>query len=94
MENVLAPQTYGPGSTWGAEFDPLDTEQRFLYVPDGTNNKVWALDRATLEPVYSWGTAENNRAISIGSTTWISIRRGISTPARCRPGTGSRSSCA
>ncbi len=20
------------------------------------NNKVWALDRATLEPVYSWGT--------------------------------------
>jgi hypothetical protein len=25
-------------------------------VPDGTNNKVWALDRATLEPVYSWGT--------------------------------------
>ena len=56
MENELAPQTYGPGSTWGAEFDPLDTEQRFLYVPDGTNNKVWALDRATLEPVYSWGT--------------------------------------
>jgi DNA-binding beta-propeller fold protein YncE len=56
MENVLAPQTFGPGSTWGAEFDPLDPEQRFLYVPDGTNNKVWALDRATLEPVYSWGT--------------------------------------
>lgn len=56
FESILAPQTYGPGSTWGAEFDPLDTEQRFLYVPDGTNNKVWALDRATLEPVYSWGT--------------------------------------
>ena len=56
FESILAPQTYGPGSTWGAEFDPLDTEQRFLYVPDGTNNKVWTLDRATLEPVYSWGT--------------------------------------
>jgi hypothetical protein len=56
MESVLAPQTYGPGSTWGAELDPLDPEQRFLYIPDGTNNKVWALDRATLEPVYSWGT--------------------------------------
>ena len=25
-------------------------------MPDGTNNKVWALDRATLEAVYSWGT--------------------------------------
>lgn len=56
FENVLAPETTGPGSTWGAEFDPLDEEQRFLYVPDGTNNKVWALDRETLEPVYSWGT--------------------------------------
>jgi hypothetical protein len=55
-EGVLAPQTYGPGSTWDVTFDPLDTEQRFIYVPDGTNNKVWALDRETLEPVYSWGT--------------------------------------
>jgi 6-phosphogluconolactonase (cycloisomerase 2 family) len=54
-ESVLAPETYGPGSTWGVELDPLDEEQRFLYVPDGTNNKVWALDRETLEPVYSWG---------------------------------------
>ncbi|MQA89193.1 MAG: hypothetical protein GEU90_03000 [Gemmatimonas sp.] len=54
-EAVLAPETYGPGSTWGVELDPLDPEQRFLYVPDGTNNKVWALDRETLEPVYSWG---------------------------------------
>ena len=54
-EAVLAPLTYGPGSTWEVVFDPLDTEQRFIYVPDGTNNKVWALDRETLEPVYSWG---------------------------------------
>lgn len=56
FESILAPDTTGPGSTWGAELDPLDPEQRFLYVPDGTNNKVWALDRETLDPVYSWGT--------------------------------------
>lgn len=55
-ESILRPQTYGPGSTWEMEFDPLDTEQRFVYVPDGTNNVVWTLDRRTLEPVYSWGT--------------------------------------
>jgi len=55
-ESILAPMTYGPGSTWGLEFDPLDTEQRFIYLPDGTNNKIWTLDRETLEPVYSWGT--------------------------------------
>lgn len=54
-EAVLAPQTYGPGSTWDVVLDPLDPEQRFIYVPDGTNNKVWALNRETLEPVYSWG---------------------------------------
>jgi DNA-binding beta-propeller fold protein YncE len=56
-ETVLAPQTYGPGSTWEVVLDPLDAEQRFIYVPDGTNHKVWALDRATLQPVYSWGRA-------------------------------------
>jgi DNA-binding beta-propeller fold protein YncE len=56
-ETVLAPLTYGPGSTWEVVLDPLDPEQRFLYVPDGTNHKVWTLDRETLEPVHSWGRA-------------------------------------
>ena len=54
-EAFLAPQTYGPGSTWEVVFDPLDEEQEFIYVPDGTNKKVWTLNRETLEPVYSWG---------------------------------------
>ena len=54
-ESVLAPQTYGPGSTWEVALDPLDPEQRYLFVPDGTNKKVWVLDRETLQPVYSWG---------------------------------------
>jgi hypothetical protein len=55
-ESFLEPATLGPGTTWEMELDPLDTEQRFVYVPDGTNNKIWTLDRQTLEPVYSWGT--------------------------------------
>jgi hypothetical protein len=54
-EIVLAPQTYGPGSTWEVALDPLDAQQRFLYIPDGTNKKVWTLNRDTLETVYSWG---------------------------------------
>jgi hypothetical protein len=54
-ETVLAPQTYGPGSTWEVALDPLDEAQKFLYIPDGTNKKVWVLDRETLKPVYSWG---------------------------------------
>lgn len=66
-ETVLAPETFGPGSTWGLELDPLDPEQRFLYVPDGTNNKVWALDRETLEPVHSWGRGR----IQPGQWDWL-----------------------
>jgi len=54
-EGFLAPQTYGPGSTWDMALDPLDPDQRYLYVPDGTNNRIWILDRETLEVVYSWG---------------------------------------
>ena len=66
-EAVLAPETYGPGSTWEVEFDPLDTEQRFIYVPDGTNNKVWTLDRETLEVVYSWGQGR----VQPGQFDWL-----------------------
>ena len=54
-ESVLAPQTFGPGSTWEVAFDPLDPSQEFIFVPDGTNKKVWTLNRETLEVVYSWG---------------------------------------
>ena len=54
-ESVLAPQTFGPGSTWEVALDPLDPTQEFLFIPDGTNKKVWVLNRETLEVVYSWG---------------------------------------
>jgi DNA-binding beta-propeller fold protein YncE len=54
-ETVLAPQTFGPGSTWEVALDPLDPSQEFLFIPDGTNKKVWTLNRETLEVVYSWG---------------------------------------
>jgi hypothetical protein len=36
-------------------------------VPDGTNNVVWTLDRATLEPVYSWGTGGHQA----GNFDWL-----------------------
>ena len=58
-QRAAEPNVAEPGARPGdldRRLDPLDPEQQFLYVPDGTNNKVWALDRATLEPVYSWGT--------------------------------------
>ncbi|HSH74471.1 MAG TPA: hypothetical protein VLA09_02110 [Longimicrobiales bacterium] len=54
-EAVLARDTYGPGAVWDFALDPTDSSQQYLFVPDGTNNKVWILDRESLEPVYSWG---------------------------------------
>jgi DNA-binding beta-propeller fold protein YncE len=66
-EAFLAPNTYGPGAPWDFAWDPTDPNQRFLYVPDGTNNKVWILDRQTLEVVHSWGRGR----ISAGDFDWL-----------------------
>lgn len=44
-EWVVAPGTGIGGSTGGVELSP-DPEQRFLYVSDLTNNRIWFLNRA------------------------------------------------
>jgi sugar lactone lactonase YvrE len=43
-EFVLAPSTGIGGSTGGVAFS-ADPEQRFLYISDLTNNKIWFLNR-------------------------------------------------
>ena len=53
-QGVVAPATPG-GTTYGIAFSP-DPEQRFAYVADGTNEKVWVLDRTSLETVGSFGS--------------------------------------
>ncbi|MEQ1896865.1 MAG: hypothetical protein ABL971_05680 [Vicinamibacterales bacterium] len=53
-QGVVAPATPG-GTTYGIAFSP-DPEQRFAYVADGTNEKVWILNRDTLETVGSFGS--------------------------------------
>lgn len=52
-QGVVAPATPG-GTTYGIAFSH-DPEQRFAYVVDGTNEKVWILNRDTLETVGSFG---------------------------------------
>ena len=47
-EAFIRPETLGSGSASGVTLSE-DAEQRWLFVPDGTNNVVWILDRATLE---------------------------------------------
>ncbi len=53
-QGVVAAATPG-GTTYGIAFSQ-DPEQRFAYVADGTNEKVWILNRATMETVGSFGS--------------------------------------
>ena len=55
QEIVLAPGTGGGGSTGGLAFSP-DPEQRFLYVSDRMNNKIWFLNRESGEVVGELGS--------------------------------------
>src|SRR5256712_5699957 len=42
------------GSAWGVEVS-RDSQQRYLFVADGTNGKVWILNRDTLQMIGSFG---------------------------------------
>jgi DNA-binding beta-propeller fold protein YncE len=53
-EAFLATWTLAMGSVWDLEFSP-DADQTFLYVPDGTNCKVWILTRKDLQVVGNFG---------------------------------------
>jgi DNA-binding beta-propeller fold protein YncE len=53
-ETFIAPQTLGDGSTWDIAFS-RDPEQRYLYVADGKNMKVYVLERKNLEILTSFG---------------------------------------
>ena len=58
-EFVLAPQTGAGGSTGGVAFSH-DPEQRYLYISDLTNNRIWFLNRADGTLVGQMGTMADN----------------------------------
>lgn len=53
-EVFIAPRTLGDGSVWDIAFS-RDPEQRFLYLADGKNMKVYVLERQSLEVLTSFG---------------------------------------
>ena len=53
-EGIVAKATRGEGSVWDIAFSS-DPQQRFLYVADGSNQKVWVLDRESLATISSVG---------------------------------------
>jgi DNA-binding beta-propeller fold protein YncE len=54
-EKIIAQRTLGNGSVWEIAFS-RDPQQKFMFVTDGANMKVWILDRASMEILTSFGT--------------------------------------
>jgi DNA-binding beta-propeller fold protein YncE len=54
-ETFIAKNTKGSGSVWDIAFSH-DPQQRFLYVADGQNNRVYIVERSTMKPLTSFGT--------------------------------------
>ena len=52
-ERMIEPQTLN-GSVFGVGLSP-EPGQRWVYIPDGRNERVWILERKTLEIVGSFG---------------------------------------
>ena len=50
----IAPQTLGDGSTWDIAFS-RDADQKFLYLADGKNMKVYVMLRESLDVLTSFG---------------------------------------
>ena len=53
-EKFIAPLTLGDGSVWDIAFSK-DRAQKYMYVADGKNMKVYILDRESLEILTSFG---------------------------------------
>jgi hypothetical protein len=56
QEVVIARETFGSGSVWDIGFTP-DPDQTFLIVPDGTNQRVYLVERRTLRLAGEFGRA-------------------------------------
>jgi DNA-binding beta-propeller fold protein YncE len=53
-EMTISPRTLGPGSVWDLALSP-DAAQHWLFVADGSNHKIWIVERSTLSIRDSFG---------------------------------------
>jgi hypothetical protein len=53
-EKQIAPRTLGDGSVWDIAFS-RDPQQKYMYLCDGKNEKVYVMDRQSLEILTSFG---------------------------------------
>jgi outer membrane protein assembly factor BamB len=65
-EATIAPSTRSMGSAWDIDLSP-DPAQSSLFLADGTNNKIWILDRASMEVIGEFGRSGRNA----GEFHWV-----------------------
>jgi DNA-binding beta-propeller fold protein YncE len=53
-EKFIATKTLGDGSTWDVAFSK-DPQQKYMYVADGKNERIYVLDRQSLEILTEFG---------------------------------------
>jgi DNA-binding beta-propeller fold protein YncE len=53
-ELIVARETLGAGSAWDVAFS-RDADQKYLYMADGVNEKVYVIDRREMEVISSFG---------------------------------------
>jgi hypothetical protein len=53
-EKQIAPRTLGDGSVWDIAFSK-DPQQKYMYLCDGKNEKIYVMDRQSLEILTSFG---------------------------------------
>jgi DNA-binding beta-propeller fold protein YncE len=53
-EVFIAPRTRGDGAVWDIAFSK-DPEQKYLYVADGKNERIYIVERASLQVLTSFG---------------------------------------
>lgn len=58
-EIFVKPNSLGDGSVWDISFSP-DPEQTFIYLADGTNRKIFIIERETLEILTNFGAGGRN----------------------------------
>lgn len=59
QEIFVKPNSLGDGSVWDIAFSP-DAEQKYIYMADGTNRKIFIIERETLEILTNFGDGGRN----------------------------------
>ena len=83
-EKIIKPQTHGDGSVWDIAFS-RDPAQKYIFLADGKNERVYVMDRQSLEILTQFGDGGRQPGSGSPCTASRRTRRATSTrPRRTR----------